>query len=153
MVTHCETAKKAKTDLIVAKEKRQAELKLTNPSYFEAELKFVIIKLLYSNLYERNNPYQTLFKLQGIQSWDNLLMMYAANPLAIYTNEFPHKKQNGDPYTIAPERKCVTTTLNNSQASLLLMLFMYATQWVQGLPARHSLLVTDPAEYAKHPTK
>ena len=80
-------------------------------------------------------------------------MMYTANPLAIYTNKFPLKKQNEDPYATAPDRKCVTTTLNNSQASLLLMLYMYVTQWVKGLPVHHNLTGIDLKEYAKHPTK
>ena len=79
--------------------------------------------------------------------------MYQANTLAVYTNKFPLKKQNGDHYATRPKEKCVTTTLNNSQASLLLMLYMYATQWVQGLSARHSLTVNDLKEYAKHPTR
>ena len=79
--------------------------------------------------------------------------MYAANPLVVCTNKFPHWKLNGHPFNIALDRRKVTTTLNNSQVSLLLMLFMYATEWVQGQPARHSLTVTDLAEYAKHPTK
>lgn len=124
VLAHLEAAKKAKTDLIEKEEKLQAELELTNPSCFDKELKFVIIKLLYSNLYEKNNSYQTLFRLQGIQSWDGFLSMYAANSLAVYTNKFPLKKQSGDPYAIAPDGECVTTTLNNSQSSLLLMLYM-----------------------------
>ena len=57
VITHQEAAKKAKTDLIAAKEKCLAELQHTNPSYFDMELKFVIVKLLYSNIYEKNNPF------------------------------------------------------------------------------------------------
>ena len=79
--------------------------------------------------------------------------MYQANPLAVYTDKFPLKKQNGDHYSTGPDGECVTTTLNNSQAFLLLMLYMYATQWVKGLPVRHNLTGIDLKEYAKHPTK
>ena len=32
------------------------------------------------------------------------------------------------------------------------MLYMYATQWVKGIPARHSLTV-NLEEYANHPTR
>ena len=57
VVAHQEVVKKAKIDLIAAEEKCLAELQRTNPSYFDAELKFVIIKLLYSNIYEKYNPF------------------------------------------------------------------------------------------------
>ena len=33
------------------------------------------------------------------------------------------------------------------------MLYMYATQWVQGLAVCHNLTGIDLEEYAKHPTK
>ena len=79
--------------------------------------------------------------------------MYQANPLAVYTDKFPLKKQDGEYYAITADDKFVTMTLNNSQAALLLMLYMYATQWVQGLPVRHNLTGIDLEEYTKHPTK
>ena len=78
--------------------------------------------------------------------------MYQANPLAMYTNKFPLKKQDGEYYAIAADGKFVTTTLNNSQAALLLMLYMCVTQWVKGSPAFHSLTV-DLDKYAKHPIR
>ena len=57
VVAHQEAVKKAKTDLIDKEEKPLAELECTNPSYFDTVLKFVIVKLLYSNIYEKNNPF------------------------------------------------------------------------------------------------
>ena len=91
--------------------------------------------------------------MQGIRSWQGFLDTYQVNPLAVYANKFPLKKQNGEHYAIAPDGECVTTTLNNSQASLLLMLYMYATQWVKGLPVHHGLTGIDLEEYANHPTR
>ena len=57
VAAHKAAVKKAKTNLIAAEEKCLAELERTNPSYFDTELKLVIVKLLYSNIYEKNNPF------------------------------------------------------------------------------------------------
>ena len=50
-----------------------------------------------------------------------------------------------------PEGDLVTTTLYDSQAALLLMLYMYATQWIRGTPACHNFTV-DLEAMANHPT-
>ena len=68
----------------------------------------------------------------------------------MYTDRFPFKDKDGNMIT-APEGDPVTTTLYDSQAALLLMLYMYATQWVKGTQPRHSFLV-DLEAMANHPT-
>ena len=60
---HKVAMKKAKDDLIASEKARLTQLKLTNSCLFDEELKFVITKLLYSNIYEKN---RTLFELQNI---------------------------------------------------------------------------------------
>ena len=55
---HRTVMKKAKTDLIAAEKARLTQLELTNPCLFDTKLKFVIVKLLYSNIYEKNNPFE-----------------------------------------------------------------------------------------------
>ena len=63
---HKVAMKAVKDDLISAEKEQLTQLELTNPCLFDTELKFVITKLRYSNLYEKNNPFCTLFKLQNI---------------------------------------------------------------------------------------
>ena len=94
---HKAAMKKAKTDLIAAEKARLTQLKLTNPSLFDTKLKFVIAKLLYSNIYEKNNPFCTLFESQNIQSWEEFLAMYQANPLSLCTPiGFPSRRKVGN---------------------------------------------------------
>ena len=88
---HRAAVKKAKDDALALEKMRITNLELTNPCLFDVELKFVIIKLLYTNLYKKNNPYCNLFKSQNIQSWEEFLIMYQANPLSVYTDRFPYK--------------------------------------------------------------
>ena len=76
--------------------------------------------------------------------------MYQANPLSVYTDRFPYKDKNGNMIT-GSEGDPVTTTLYDSQAALLLMLYMYAMQWIKGTPARHSFTV-DLVAMVNHPT-
>ena len=76
--------------------------------------------------------------------------MYQANPLSVYTDRFPDKDKEGNIIT-GSEGDPVTTTLYDSQAALLLMLYMYTTQWVKGTPPRHSFSV-DLEAMANHPT-
>ena len=83
---HKTAMKKAKDDLVAAEKARLTQLELTNPCLFDNKLKFVVTKLLYTNLYEKDNPYCNLFELQNIQSWEGFLAMYQANPLSVYTN-------------------------------------------------------------------
>ena len=54
--------------------------------------------------------------------------MYTTNSIAVFSNEFPHKDQDGSPIATNLEGKAVTTTLSTSQASPLLMLFMLAEE-------------------------
>ena len=93
---HKAAVKAAEDELRKKEKERLTELKLTNPSLFDDELKFVITKLLYSNIYKKNNLYCNLFESQNIQSWEEFLAMYQANPLSVYTNRFPLKKKNGE---------------------------------------------------------
>ena len=81
--------KKAKDDALAVEKTRLTNLKLTNPCLFDTELKFVITKLFYTNLYEKNNLYGSLFESQNIRSWEEFLIMYQANPLSVYTDKFP----------------------------------------------------------------
>ena len=148
---HKATMKAVKDDLIAKEKERLTQLKLTNPSLFDTKLKFVVTKLLYSNIYEKNNPFCTLFEPQNIQTWESFLAMYQENPLSVYTDKFPLKNKEGET-TAGSEGDPVTTTLTNSQAVLLLMLYMYATQWIKGVPPRHSFTVNLEA-LANHPTK
>ena len=76
--------------------------------------------------------------------------MYQANPLSVYTDRFPYKDKDGNMVT-GSEGDPITITLIDSQAALLLMLSMYATQWVKGTPPRHSFSV-DLEAMANHPT-
>ena len=77
--------------------------------------------------------------------------MYQANPLSVYANWFPFKTKEGE--TIAgPDSEPDTTTLIDSQVSLLLMLYMYVTQWIKGVPPPHKFTV-DLEALANHPTK
>ena len=50
IVAHKQVAEKTKADLITAEELRRAALQISNPSYFDKELKFAITKLLYADL-------------------------------------------------------------------------------------------------------
>ena len=54
---HKAAVKKAKINLKAAEKARLAELERANPSLFDTKLKFVIVKLLYLNIYEKNNPF------------------------------------------------------------------------------------------------
>ena len=123
----------------------------TNPCLFDTELKFAITKLLYTNLYKKNNVYCNLFESQNIKSWVEFLDMYQANPLSVYTDRFPYKDKDGNMVT-GSKGDPVTITLINSQAALLLMLYMYATKWIKGVPAGHSFMV-DLEELANHPRR
>ena len=76
--------------------------------------------------------------------------MYQVNPLSVYTDRFPYKDKEGNMIT-GSEGDPVTTTLYNSQVALLLMLYMYVTQWVKGTPPRHTFSV-DLEAMANHPT-
>ena len=68
----------------------------------------------------------------------------------MYTDRFPFNDKDRNMIT-GPEGDLVTTTLYDSQAALLLMLYMYATQWIRGRPARHNFTV-DLEAMANHPT-
>ena len=111
---HKVAMKAAKDDLIAKEKERPTQLELTNPSLFYTKLKFVISKLLYSNIYEKNNPFCTLFESQNIQSWEEFLAMYQANPLSVYTNRFPLKKKSGEYFQTGADGDPVTTTLIDS---------------------------------------
>ena len=94
---HKAAMKVAKDDLIAREKEQLTQLELTNPSLFDTELKFVITKLLYSNIYEKNNLICTLFELQNIQSWEEFLAMYQANPLSLCTPiGFPSRRKVGN---------------------------------------------------------
>ena len=67
--------KQAKEGAAKLEKARLATLKTTNPCLFDKELKFVITKLLYTNLYERNNPCRNLFETENIKSWVEFLDM------------------------------------------------------------------------------
>ena len=77
--------------------------------------------------------------------------MYQANTLSVYTDKFPLKNKEGE-MTAGSEGDPVTTTLTNSQAALLLMLYIYATHWIKSVPPYHSLTI-DLEALANHPTK
>ena len=148
---HTAVMKKAKEDAAALEKTRLANLKLTNPCLFDTELKFAITKLLHTNLYKKNNPYCNLFESENIKSWVEFLDMYQANPLSVYTDEFPYTDKDRNMVT-GPNRFPRTTKLIDSQASLLLMLYFYATEWIKGTPPRHSL-PGDLVELANHPSK
>ena len=63
---HRAAMKKAEDDALALEKTRITNLELTNPCLFDTKLKFVITKLLYTNLYKKNNPYSNLFELQNI---------------------------------------------------------------------------------------
>ena len=63
---HKAAMKKAKDDAIALEKTRLTNLELTNPCLFDTELKFAITRLLYTNLYEKNNAYCNLFESQNI---------------------------------------------------------------------------------------
>ena len=92
---HKAAMKQAKEDATKSEVARLRNLKTTNPCLFDKELKFVITKLLHMNLYERNNLYCNLFKSENIKSWVEFLDMYQANPLSVYTDEFPYTDKDG----------------------------------------------------------
>ena len=142
--------KQAKDDAIAAEKNQLTQFELTNPCLFDTKLKFVVTKLLYTNLYKKDNPFCNLFELQNIQTWEGFLAMYQGNLLSVYTDRFPFKDKDGNMIT-GPDGDPVTTTLYDSQAALLLMLYMYGTQWIRGTPARHNFTV-DLVAMANHPT-
>lgn len=82
-VAHKAAMKKAKDDAVAAEKDQLIKFKLTNPCLFDDKLKFVVTKLLYTNLYERNNPFCNLFESQIIQTWEGFLAMYQGNPLSV----------------------------------------------------------------------
>ena len=82
---HRAAMKKAKDDAIALEKTRLTNLELTNPCLFDTELKFTITKLLYTNLYKKNNPYCNLFESENIKSWVEFLDMYQ-QILYLYTH-------------------------------------------------------------------
>ena len=96
---HRAAMKKAKDNAAKLEKTCLTNLELTNPCLFDTELKFTITKLLYTNLYEKNNPYRNLFKSENIKSWVEFLDMYQANPLSVYTDEFPYTDKDGNMVT------------------------------------------------------
>ena len=96
---HRAAMKKAKDDALALEKTQITNLKLTNPCLFDVKLKFAITKLLYTNLYKKNNPYCNLFELENIRSWVEFLDMYQANPLSVYTDEFPYTDKEGNMVT------------------------------------------------------
>ena len=148
---HRAAMKKAKDDAAALEKTRLTNLELTNPCLFDTELKFAITKLLYTNLYKKNNPYCNLFESQNIRSWEEFLIMYQANPLSVYTDKFPYTNRDGKKVT-GPDQLPRTVTLNDGRASPLLMLFFYATEWLKGIPKRHNIN-GDLEELAKNPSK
>ena len=96
---HRAAMKKAESDAAALEKARLANLELTNPCLFDKKLKYAITKILHTNLYKKNNPYHNLFESENITSWVEFLDMYQANPLSVYTDEFPYTDKEGNMVT------------------------------------------------------
>ena len=144
-------AMKASEDDLIAKEKaRLTQLKLTNPSLFDNKLKFVVTKLLYSISMRRTICF-ALFLSRKISKHGKVSWPCTKQIPSLCTQMSSPLRTKAET-TTGSEGDSVTTTLTNSQAALLLILYMYTTQWIKGVPPRHSFTV-DLESLVNHPTK